>query len=298
MTSLLLLCLSVLPAQTSDLPPIDALEKKILDQKRDIKSGHFVMETKTWTTTAGKERVLKNVNIHEVWFDEAQESIRGDRRHSNPPGPDLNVDPVRRVAVHAKNITILATFQDRKDVRPTVSVMDSSHRNAKSLMGSVIHPRMIGMVPAPSGLFHAHDLQAVVGSLNRENVEIKKVKLAGIDCLRISFARPDKNQYQCRYWSRPDQDYTVQKIESEGYMLGPKIHWFISVENTFEKDSSSGIWPPNKSSFKQFENVTLIREEVSEIKSSEINKRIDPKIFTPEGLSMPPNTRVTYLKTP
>src|SRR5437899_11078389 len=52
---LILSCVIAAPLLPSELPQIDVLEKKILDQKRSIKSGHFQFSAKLWMPNSKQE---------------------------------------------------------------------------------------------------------------------------------------------------------------------------------------------------------------------------------------------------
>src|SRR5438105_150938 len=200
--------LSLVPAPPSDLPQIDALEKKIIAQKHTIKRGHFVF------TTNNKNRCA------EIGFDEPTHCIRGDFRRSNAAKIATDPDAPGETKIHTKDLYIHWTFDGKGiGLQPSVSIFDSTHDAAKRPIDSVQHPRIIGMAPMafPNLVNAENDLHYIVGRKNRTNIVIKKDTVGGINCIQVSFRVLNTGGIytECHYWVRPDLDYVVQRIETE-----------------------------------------------------------------------------------
>ena len=287
MAHLLLFAFALIASDDNDLPSIEVLEQRILDQKRSIKSCHFLVDSKIWTWKPNEDKTLTFVHHSELWFDENQDSIRYDLTRPSPSGPDMGHSPTRKVLVRSKG-QIIRWWQDPTHVAMPVELFDAASSKTKQQQIEIPHPRVIAMAPANFLNLVNFTLQSFVGRSSRSDVKTSREERDGVIYIHVSFIAFQGMNVD--YWVRPDQDYTVHKIR-----VGKDDKLDSEVWAVYEKEAKSGIWFPVKSVYSRFKKGNLIEQEELLISGININTEIDSKVFTPQGFEAPPETKIVDL---
>lgn len=280
--SLLFLALACLQeAQGPPEPDISAIEQQALDYRRAIKSGHVELNSQYWTLQSGK-RVTKTT-VRTIWFDAEQRREDDKRRYSEDEDPPRFY---REISCFSKQGHIFWSDQELPDQGKYAVRVDRRKKNPDTKKAyPVIDPRMLGMLPETCANLVKYNLDTYVGRPDRKGISAKRAFFKSTECWLICYTT--LREVSVRYWVAPSFGYNLLRVESEFTHDGD--HYVNSTETDYGQFGKSA-WFPTKCVYERKVNDKPVTQEVLQVKAFALNSPIDSKIFTLEGIDIPPNT--------
>jgi hypothetical protein len=267
------------------IPDIIALEKRILDQRRQITSGHLKLDIDILNNELGNNESIKH--MVEVWFD--KDKIRRDQ--SRPNTRTVTVFSDKEVIVWPHD-----SYPGRSDIPDANGASTTQHGTAlitglwdKRYLDrhAIGHPRLVGMTLTPEYNLGSAELQSVVGRADRAKPTIRVDRLDDKKVWVISFE--SRNGMAYRYWTCPELEDAVVKMESRS--LG-KAKLLFTLETQYAFLPSSDLWYPKSYVYREQVDGKLRFEERVAIDFVELNLAIPPEVFEFEHLGLPKGTDV------
>jgi RNA polymerase sigma factor (sigma-70 family) len=264
-------------ADNSGKPKAEEIEKKQLESRLSIKSGHFVVK-------AGKTM--------EIWLDGAKRRV-----------DQTNGDGDR--AIKCLNEKICITWTPAPPgVRPQIYCWDRDTAE-KSKVHIPTDPRKIGILTGHFVNMVNFPIDRWITRNDRSEAVVSENTLDGRKVWKVAFKiNPGTSvkDWSFTYWSDPCYDLSIVRLESE--FGDPKTDYKETVQTELQFLSSSSswlpykaIWFPKKSLVHRYENEKLVQKELIEMKEVRLNAKIDPKLFEFEGLGLPKGTSVSNQST-
>lgn len=279
---------SVLLSQAAGQLPADIgeVEAKVLANRRAIKSGHVILESKIRDGDFSAEYSWT------IWF--AGKEIRQDtkRRYDVVPkgatGPDYT-----ETSCFGNDVHISYSDQIMPDGGTMVLAIRDPRKMKVEAGFEVVDPRILGMAPLDcqmsSRMFH---LDSFIGAPNRKNLSLSHDVRSGIDCVKIEFKPPGFDA--ARVWIAPTKGYNIIRMEQE--FKGGGTGYIDSVDLEIEKHEPSGIWFPVSQHYQRVnDGHRVTREERLKVNVVSLNEPVDPAVFMPAGMNVRPGTLVTYI---
>lgn len=278
---------SVLLSQAVGQVPanIGEVEAKVLANRRAIKSGRVILESKV------REGDFSTEYSWTIYF--TGKEIRQDtkRRYGVVPkgaaGPDYT-----EITCFGNDRHISYSDQIMPDGGTMVLAIRDPRKMQVEAAFEVVDPRILGMAPfdcqLSSRMFH---LDSFIGAPNRENLSLTHDVEGGIDCVKIEFKPPAFNVV--RVWIAPTKGYNVVRMEQE--FKDGATSYIDSVDLEIEKHEKSGIWFPVSQHYQRVnDGHRVTREERLKVTVFSLNEPVDPVVFTPASMNVRPGTAVIY----
>ena len=261
----LLNVLCALSDQASSVPHATAIEKPILEQRRQLYSGHLTLGATLWTIGNEKKRDRKAV----IWFD--RQKIRRDD----------SLDSGRKETVFSDDSLIYWVQGEPVWVTSLKEKKLSERRK-------VTDPRLLGTAPASErNLVHSR-LTLYISRGDRTHVNVKREKFKEYDCWVISYETSRGGKI--RVWSGIDYGNAPVKIETKNDVAGVRIYQYVESHLFFVPGGK--LWFPKTCLWRRYENDILVAEEDLKVFEAQFNIDVDPRVFTLEALDLPKDTKV------
>lgn len=266
-------------------PPLSPLEQAVIDAREAIRDAHLVVEIDTLDLRVCPTRTRYR---YETWFEPTRQRteitpLDADTRSAsgampydmilcrNCPEPGTNLG-------YGRNGTPVAI------TKPGQSSLAGGNDT-----GRLLDVRRLGVAFADARTLHKHPLdQAVAISRLPEFSQADEV-VAGRRLVRLrGQLRPGANK---TIWIDPDRGPAVVKVESAGRNMNPKLPDYRSVmEVEPARDEVSGAWY-----FRSCKKTVRLHggkdaDETITVQTMEINRGIDPAVFTMAALNIPAGT--------
>jgi hypothetical protein len=129
-----------------------------------------------------------------------------------------------------------------------------------------------------------------VTSPRRRDVRVERSTLNGEDAWLIT-SKVIASGCDHKIWILPSKGYNVGRIEASG--KGPDgtpfTYW---IESELAPDPVSGVWYVKRYTHQEVEGGVAKTQETLEVLQSEINRGVDPQVFTLAGLDSPAGTPI------
>jgi hypothetical protein len=282
MVSLILLFASATPGDAAPAASGD-IEAKAVAARRNIRDIHLRLRITSGGLRKGAWK--QRTRSYEIWWDKAHErsdsTLEGEKDKKNSIGyrqvECLNCERNDHIVRFIESVT-------------PVELMAPKHPNYKVAFTESFDPRLIGysMLPHTELIGHRrqdHQIETDIDSPAIGPRRVEEGTLRGEAAIALRSKR-----------KKPEADYTVWVLPRKGYGVG-RIDFerrtdkgkmgLIRQDSELELDGVSGLWFPKRCVWEEQLDGEVTDREVIEISLAELNRGIDPAIFTMAEMNIP-----------
>ena len=249
------------------LPSVEEVERKVLNYRESIDTGHVVFNAITSDNSNESQRMRYTVTFDR---DLIRFSWVGGVKGTDGWGPP--------------HVTTIAENEYFSNYPPPVSVtIDFKSRVPKIREHyQVLDPRALGMDVNSLSSIPTRGLVGLVNRADRSKPEISNADFEGQATWLIKYVTFGGQYVQI--WIAPDQGYGL--VHAETKFDSPRGLLHFSVTSKLKKYSEGDIWFPSR-----IENRSTIdgkpnAQQIVEVEQAEFNAKVDPETFTLAGLGL------------
>jgi hypothetical protein len=271
-------------SKNDELSRISAIEAKTLEARQAYRSGifrvtrylHDIGLKKTWNDTI--ITYIDDAKIREDYISEDRIRIHC---FADPIFMELNYDP-RQLASADRSRWPAVIKRNLKDINP----LDPEYATFK--------PKYLMFNSASYELAKGFHLNMFVGAPARDELSLLDAQYQGNQAYIIKF-RMTATGVRFEYTVVPSFGYSIVKFYSH---INGQYGNVEAVSTCTLQQVGEGVWFPASEETKHYCNKEIIREETLTISSDQINKPLEPAIFTLRGLDLRPNILIADKTTP
>lgn len=151
--------------------------------------------------------------------------------------------------------------------------------------------RFLGLTPMPAGLLHSTKTASFYATQDRVRQELTAEMVDGAELQVSRYERPDAKQVAL--WIDPARNYSLVRADFSMTMKDGKRR--VQSIRARPKRYGEAIWFPEQVEYTCFVEDQKTEHELWTITDAVVDAPIDPRVFTVEGLSLPPKTYVAGL---
>lgn len=268
-------------------PKTEEIEKKQLDVRQNIKSGHFAVKSRFFTQLRGNPPTTSESTL-EVWFDGT--NFR------------LDQDDGRKRVVKCLNEKIALRWEmvaNSKAIPRNTTVNDRA-TGEKLTSTKIPDPRKLGLLPLEFVQLIHFPIDHWIARTNRTAPIMTEEMLDNRKVWKVEFITFKEGSslpggLTVRYWADPGKDWGIVRVEWESTDLKETVQTELQyLPCSGGWLPTSACWFPKKSHTQRIESGKLTREETLEVVTADLNPKIDHKQFEIEGLGLPKGTRLMF----
>ena len=258
---------------------VHELESKAVAVRKNWLNGVVTIASDTQSYGSDQKVVWSTHRAAQVFFQ--ADALRVDIQRSDSPERTI------RESVLITSKTVLEYTDEKLD---TKTIATRLRQPSPSLPRPMIAPdiRLIGLVPRTwEGLTQHSSLSEFVGQPERRNVTTTLESLGEIECVRVEF---DAGDVHIRCWLDPSREGVIPQLDVE--FGSEPITIKEQIISTWERHSTTGLWVPDKVSYRRIENDKLLMSQDTRIRFSRLNEPFDIDPFAFKNLPIPTGTPI------
>lgn len=262
---------AVSPTTKATVPAeIEALEKAVLQHRRAISSGQMQIHLTIYTNQA-IDASLERM----IYFD--NERFRQDETANN----------VTRTRCFGDGVFFKYCTGSEAGRRYALEVQELKHvdRNANY----IYEPLKVMFYPGWSGLARSVHMESIIGAPDRTNFEMAPALWEGEQAVEVSFSLVRRPDARVRYCVVPTRGYSIVMMEARTQRQ--EIEVIESVHCALQRVADQ-LWFPKTVRYQKTENGKQGDREDMDFNVISLNQPLDPRLFTPAGMNVAPDTPV------
>lgn len=154
----------------------------------------------------------------------------------------------------------------------------------------VLNPRILGMVRGGASLLHILDIEDLLNRSDPLTAKVHRARHEEASAWRIDYYRSRKEGSDASIWIRPDQGFSVVRIELRFDQNGKKL--VETIVSQLKQYPDKGIWYPERVVKTDTSDGEVTSKEVVQVEDARFGEKIDDTAFSMTALSLEPGRPV------